>query len=502
MKNSDWFRIKHYPHIGYPLTSKDKKKMCSYVKNKNKISTHSFLPFIHKVIKKRRFRKSYDEVGNLLNDGKRVVLKPKERDIFYASHLDSCVFSYYGYLLGKKYEKSLEKKDLVEIVTAYRRVPIFENGKLVRNKCNIDFANDIFNFIRQNQDKELITLTFDIKNFFDSLDHEILKKAWCNVLNQSKLDDDHYNVYRNITKFSFVEEKDLFNLFKDKIIVKTKTGSIRKKKVSKLKYMYSQNAIAFCERKDIHIIRKKSLIRNNKYFESKLRNFGICQGSSISPILANIYMLEFDEFLNSELKKMAGLYRRYSDDMVIVCAKENKTNIISLVKDNLRDLAKLEIQDQKTQAFHFYKENDRLVCLQEFNEIINSNSKKRNFEYLGFSFDGEKAWLKTSTLAKFYRKMKLNVRRGKYYSKVINNDTRGQIFKRRIYKKFSYVGARRYFKYERVKGTTDQWRKSSYKYNWGNFITYAKLAINTLKNNGIRSQIKRHWKILNDQIKR
>jgi len=501
MKTIEWYKVKPYPHIGIPLTWDDKKKICSYVKNKSKISEHSFHPFIHKTIVSRKLRKTYDEYGNILNDRKREVLKPKVRDIYYSNHLDANIFSYYAHLLNKMYERLLKEKKINEVVTAYRKIPLYENGSLIRNKCNVDFANEIFKFIIENVDKDIVCITLDIKSFFDNLCHNKLKDAWNCVCKTDKLEEDHYAIFKNITKFSFIEEEDIFKLFQDKIIVKTKSGLVKKKKIKRLKYLQNQNAIAFCERSDLHIIRKKGLIRSNKYSNSTLRNVGICQGSPISSVLANIYMLEFDEQINKEVLKLEGLYRRYSDDIVIICNAENKEGIIALVNDEINNKAKLEIQKDKTRIFHFKKNNEKIDCFREFNGVLNENSNNWNLEYLGFSFNGQFAYLKTSALGKYFRKMKLATRRCRYFSCTIRNKSNGQIFKRRLFKKFSYIGARRTRKYERVKGTTDCWRKA-YKFNWGNFITYAKLASKTMINNKIESQIKNHWKILNNEIKK
>lgn len=64
MKEKDWFKLKKYPHIGLPLERNSRQKWIeNYVQNAGKIKRHSFLPFIHKVSKKRRYRKGYDEAG-------------------------------------------------------------------------------------------------------------------------------------------------------------------------------------------------------------------------------------------------------------------------------------------------------------------------------------------------------------------------------------------------------------------------------------------------------
>jgi len=134
--------------------------------------------------------------------------------------------------------------------------------------------------------------------------------------------------------------------------------------------------------------------------------------------------------------------------------------------------------------------------LMEINGRFNHNSAKYKLDYLGFSFDGKSISLKTGSIAKYYRKLKLNVRRCNYYSETIQNNTNGKLFVRRIYKRFSYIGANRKMKYKRKSGSSDEWVQSK-KYNWGNYITYAKLAYRTIKDYTIKSQIKRHWKNIN-----
>ena len=60
----DWFKLKKYPHIGRPISIKDKKRVMSYILNPENITKHSFLPFIHKTSLVRKFRKEYNEEGN------------------------------------------------------------------------------------------------------------------------------------------------------------------------------------------------------------------------------------------------------------------------------------------------------------------------------------------------------------------------------------------------------------------------------------------------------
>lgn len=179
--------------------------------------------------------------------------------------------------------------------------------------------------------------------------------------------------------------------------------------------------------------------------------------------------------------------------------KKYRDYILELFEYSIKDIVKLEIQNQKTQIFYYQQNNEDIVCLQEFNGNINQNSYKKKFEYLGFSFNGEYVYLKNSALANYYRKMGTGVRRCHFYSNHINNDTNGKIFQNRLHKQYSYIGASPSKSYIRLNGETKKWKKSKRK-SWGNFIGYAIKASNTMQNNKIKNQIKNHWKILNLRI--
>ena len=63
METEEWFKLKKYPHIGLPLTISDYGWIHRFVNNKQLVSKHSFLPFIHKCIVSRKYRanKQYDQ---------------------------------------------------------------------------------------------------------------------------------------------------------------------------------------------------------------------------------------------------------------------------------------------------------------------------------------------------------------------------------------------------------------------------------------------------------
>lgn len=501
-KNS-WYKPKKYPHIGVP----NHRITIEYIKNSDKIARHSFVPFIRKNISIRRYRKTYDKNGKVLRGGCRKGAdgspngSRKIREIHYANNMDSNIYSYYSYILNEGYESLLKKKGLISVVTAYRKV---YDRSTNSSKNNIHFADEVFRFIKNKAASECTAvITFDIENFFPSLSHELLKRKWCEVIDKKYLPKDHYNVYRSITRYSYIDNEEIFNLFKDRILVEDGQGGVKRKPIKKMIHLYNKNAIAYCEMKDIYEIREKGLIKSNKLDDKGgIRTKGICQGSAISATLANIYMLGFDEFIHRRVSDMGGIYRRYSDDMIVVCPIKHRDEVLSMFMENIGSI-RLKINPQKTQIFRFLQEDTRVVCYKEFNGQINDNSINRNLDYLGFSFDGQCVRLKNSSLAKYYRKMKLGVRRCKFYANTINNDTRYEIFKRRLYKRYSYIGAnRRHFKYKRSKNAVSQWDRDDNFTSWGNYITYARNSHQIMgEYSKISKQLKRHWFNLNQEIR-
>jgi hypothetical protein len=510
-KKKDWFKIKRYPHIGLPLNDSERYIWIQkYVTNPDKIAKHSFLPFIHKTSRVKKFRKKYNPldgqiIKKYIND-KKIFRHPdeKKRELFYASHLDSLIFSYYSMELSKKYENKITENNLNDVVNAYRSIPKNPEKKDAPNKCNIDFANDVFTYILDYKEDNFSVIAFDISSFFDNLDHKILRNIWAEMLETDKLSKDHFNVYKNITRFSHVDIVDIFDTFKTKIYTRKKNIDgeylpIKQKKIDNINYLRSQNAIAFCTEKDFFKVKNKLLqpskTRKLKNGEIIYRNLGIPQGSPISSVLANIYLFHFDKIINDFMNKNNGIYRRYSDDMVIVCPLEIKEKISNIIYKEIKKF-KLEIQPIKTQIFEFKRINNKLICGQEFENIVNWN---KNFIYLGFEFNGENVFLKSASLSNYYRKMKRTIRRAKHFSKNTFSKNKGIIFKRRILKKFTYKGAKRIRKY-----LWDDKEKKFLKtnsYNWGNFLSYAYKASDIMIKNKIKQQTKRHWNIINKHLK-
>ena len=451
-----WIKLKKYPHIGFPLEHKDISKLEGYIMNSTKIAKHSFLPFIHRTIFQRKFRANTEGLLNKSKKRKRVKRKPKAREIFFASHFDAQIYSYYSYILSEKYKTLLETKSFDKAVVAYRKIKI--EGEKNKHKCNINFALETFQFIKNNQEKELTVIVADITKFFDRLDHKILKQKWAEVWDGSKtLPRDHYRVYKSLINMRYVNEDLLFRNYKDRIWVKTrtendpKTPKKRQKPIRHKRFLKDNNAIAYCK--------KTEFLKNNvKLITKSTRKKGIPQGTALSATLANIYMLDFDQevqdFIDSENVK--GFYQRYSDDLIIVVPREKQAKAIRLLRSLVIDKANLEIHPTKTKMYHFQQEGTKFKGYEIDEET--SERKNKTLEYLGFVYDGQRTLIKTAGYSKFNRSMKRAFKRAS--SLAINADTTDdKIHKNLLFKRFTYKGSKRRMVFN---GKT-----KTYRYDWG-----------------------------------
>jgi hypothetical protein len=95
--------------------------------------------------------------------------------------------------------------------------------------------------------------------------------------------------------------------------------------------------------------------------------------------------------------------------------------------------------------------------------------------------------------------MKCSIKRSGFYAKFGKNQV-PQLFENRLYKRYTIIGAHRRKIIKKVPHLPNMFYKTN-TYDWGNFLTYAKLAANGFKKNGINSQIERHWDKFHKLIK-
>ena len=95
-----------------------------------RVARHAFYPLI---------RYEINSLKVFENDEGELEKKRKPREIKYAAHLDSHIYSYYAWILGKYYESELLQRGLNDNILAFRKL----------EKSNIDFANEAFNEISE-----------------------------------------------------------------------------------------------------------------------------------------------------------------------------------------------------------------------------------------------------------------------------------------------------------------------------------------------------------------
>jgi Reverse transcriptase (RNA-dependent DNA polymerase) len=447
-KTKDWFKVKGYVHLSPKLQKNDKSWIEPKVSDSEFVSKYAFYPLIHRKLTQRRYK--VPKGGEIRENSKNTE---KPREIFYASHLDTQIYSYYAKeILGKIYENKLANEpDLSNCICAYRSI----KASAYRNKSNVDFAKEAFVSIISQGD--CVALAYDVEKFFDTLDHVHLKKSWCALLEAEKLPKDHYNIFKSLTNFSFVEENDLIREFDFEHFKDLKRNEIT---------CYCCNPKEFRERIRGGKNKKgKTLIKKQAHKGGIAK--GIPQGTAISAFLANLYLLEFDKVIYQKVVvEFKGLYRRYSDDIIIACRHEHEKEINDLVLSEIAKY-KLVINADKTERSEFVRIDDIGLCC-------------KPLRYLGFEFDGNRILIKASGLAKYYRKAKIliKVKAGKarkLQKKKITNNT--QIYRRKIYKQYTHLGKR-------------------------NFISYVNRASDILEDPSVLRQVKRHWKIMNSYIER
>lgn len=401
-------RTRRYVHFDVPLRKADCKQL---VTDPAAVSQHPFYPFIrHDIVRKKLKRVGPGHVTRGF----------KVRDIRYAAHADAAIYSYYNFLLMDLYEKRLKVAGLSENVIAFRAL----------SKSNVDFAQEAFEWIDTH--RPCVALGFDVKDFFGSLDHSLLRSIWSSLLGRPSLPSDHFAVFKSLTKHASVE-----------LIAARKALNLSRTSMERIERL--------CEP-----LQFRELIRDGNLVFVNQKSHGIPQGSPVSAALSNIYMLPFDAQVKATIEGMGGLYRRYCDDILVVVPEDKVVEVCSLIEAELGSL-KLSMQASKT-----------LVC--RFGQVKSDVP----LQYLGLIYDGAQVSLRASGVARFYVKMRRGVKQLKG-AKKLDGDTALLVQRRRSL-------LRRYTEHTSKQGRS--------------YFKYVKMATGKTKSAAIKQQLKAHRKRL------
>lgn len=436
MKKPKIYKLKYYPHF-------DAKIHWQLVKNQIEdekyIAHHAFYPFIHYQQVMRKFPKKFIKDKEI-----KTRDNPKTRNIMYSAHIDRYIYEYYAYRLNEIYNQYLQEHGIGRCSIAYRTN---------LHKNNIHFAKEAFDRIRAQ--RNCLVILGDFTEYFDHIDHAYLKQSICKLLGVSSLPEDHYSVFRSITKYSWMELDEIREYKK-----------LNRLAFNKLDRIFSPD--------EFRKFKKDHLHRN-------VNSYGIPQGSAISAVYSNIYLLDFDIQMNDFCRKYGGFYRRYCDDFIIILPYDEVTNqhyidSIYRIKDSIKNLT---LQPKKTQLLHY--DNGEIVSVNEcyLRDVPNGNSQ---VSYLGFTFDGSQVRIRSKTIAKYYERM---------YSKADNIVEADQHMldgkktsRRKIYRLYSYKG----------KNASCQNKRR------GNFLSYVDRAAKVFGEEPIKQDTKRSWSKLQKRL--
>lgn len=311
----------------------------------------------------------------------------------YASHRDACILSRYAHELTNLLNDYYVKRGLSDCVIAYRKL----------GKANYHFTDEVLKFASKTAPCSI--LSFDVTGFFDNLDHRLLKDRLKRVLAVSELSRDWYAVFRHVTRFSWIWLDDLKDhpKFRERLSAKPHVPIA---------------SIVEVRAEGIEISRN-------------LNKFGIPQGTPISSVFSNLYMIDFDEALQKHCETNGALYKRYSDDILIVCPTESAEVLESFINDRLK-LEKLALNEGKTERCVF----------------VTSNTE--NAQYLGFNFSPRGVTIRQSSLSRQWRKMRRSIRRIRRVGEAaIAAGKANKIYTKTLRRRFTALPVRNFSSYAR-----------------------------------------------------
>ncbi len=385
--DTDWFRQRTYKHFDYPVNTNFAKK----VMQSEFVARHPFSPLI-------RYTKETPKYKFCDEKNKRISTV-KKRPIMYASHRDACILSYYSKILTLHLDQYYLQTGLSDNVIAYRSL----------GKANYDFASEVLKFANLNS--PVTILAFDVTGFFDNLDHVFLKKRLKNILETTELEDHWYKIFRYITKYCYVEKQELE-------MKSTFLHRLRKKGTTPI--------ASIVELKTAGV----------KFYKNSSSGKGIPQGTPISATLSNVYMMEFDTSMKEYCDDIGAMFRRYSDDILIVCKPEFANEVESKVQKFIKHEC-LEISAEKTERT-------------EFDLGFDSVPSKRVAQYLGFSLDVSGATIRQSSLSRQWRKMRHAIKRTRKKAEIeIAAGRADKVWTKQLRRRFTALQFRNFSSYAR-----------------------------------------------------
>ncbi|WP_231427689.1 reverse transcriptase domain-containing protein [Pedobacter sp. Leaf250] len=427
---------KTYKHFDHIFDFAEKNQLIQHLVSDPKllrVAKHSFVPLLKILTKTPRYK--YDEEDGVYD------LETKIRPISFASHFDSYLYGFYAYALNKKYQDYIKRKGFDSSILAYRSD--------LNGDCNIQFAKRAFDSVSMMVGKygKCTAIALDITGYFDNIDHTELKDKWASVISLKELPADQYKIFRSLTNYSYINKSSLLKHFK--IDLK------KEEDVRTLLNVIPSTLAGKTYNDKFELLRKRQLVVRNKPKTDAHGNKsyrGIPQGSPMSSVLSNIYLVNFDEWLHNRGRYMDFQYMRYCDDLLIICRSEHAQDLIEQVIEEISVRYKLTIQKKKTEIVEFRPNSKGKVRSFDIGAkaVIKPGSDEqrlyKNLQYLGFEFNGSNTYIRPGSLSRYFRKVKGRVLKTMMmaYGK---KSVKAVISKKQLYERYSHSGERNFITY-------------------------------------------------------
>ncbi len=369
--------IKTYKHFdGYVSPT----EIAKFVRDPDAVARHTFRPLIH-------FEKKWRRAPKRLPDGTLEKRKPKIRPIRYGCRRDAYVFKHYRELLVPAYERRLAELGLGDSILAYRRIPVQPGSE--NCKSNIHFAKTAFDHVSRLG--RCCAIAIDISSYFDSINHERLKRRLMELLDVERLSADYFAVFKAVTQYRYVDINNVMLTLGYSAIV----GGVPR-------YLRDPKDIPsqLCRPKEY---REKIVL--SKIIRKHDKPYGIPQGTPISDILANLFLIDFDKAMHAYATQRGGVYFRYSDDILLILPGDGRT-AKAATKFATSKIAEsgteLVINADKTEIVCYTPEGTHRCYALKPNGASTTRVKKSEndgLSYLGFRYDGAKVYLRNGTIS-------------------------------------------------------------------------------------------------------
>ena len=246
-----------------------------------------------------------DFTNNTIKISSPTIIAKKKNDISNALR-PLCIFNLRDNIILQETNSFLIQnydKLFYDCSYAFRGKRCFEN-KEERVPTHHDTIDRILDFQKKHKNENIFVTEYDLKKFFDTIEHDIIRKKFNQLLNNKNVSVSDFwkerishvfNEYLN--KYTFV--KNVYNINTNKL------------KLKELGYPDGEFEWPITELKKIH---------RKKIYD---KNIGIPQGGALSGFIANLVLNEVDERL-MKLKDPDLLYLRYCDDMIMLHTNKRK----------------------------------------------------------------------------------------------------------------------------------------------------------------------------------